>query len=65
MIVLGWEESPACVRPTRAGVPRRQKLRKQVSHEVGGSSCLVRLKTSFDLYIKVRAEVLRVFLAKE
>lgn len=43
MIVLGWEESPACVRtPKKAGVPRRQKLRKQVSHEVGGSgSCKV------------------------
>lgn len=29
-----------CENPTKAGVPRRQKLRKQVSHEVGGSgSC--------------------------
>lgn len=43
MMVLGWEESPACVRTLKkASVPRRQKLRKQVSHEVGGSgSCKV------------------------
>lgn len=38
MMVLGWEESPACVRTPKKA--RRQKLRKQVSHEVGGSgSC--------------------------
>ena len=38
MMVLGWEESPACMRTQKkASVPRRQKLRKQVSHEVGES----------------------------